>query len=60
MQKRLAITSTMLGDIKAMQMLGLSKALSKIVTKLRQIEIDTSVRFRKLLMWEIVICKFHV
>lgn len=59
-QKRVAITSTMVGDIKAMQMLGLSKALSKIVTKLRQIEVETSLRFRKLLIWQVVICMFLV
>lgn len=59
-QKRLAITSTMVGDIKAMQMLGLSKALSTIVTKLRQIEVETSIRFRKLLIWQVVICMLQV
>lgn len=59
-QKRVAITSTMVGDIKAMQMLGLSKALSKIVTKLRQIEVETSLRFRKLLIWQLVICMFLI
>jgi hypothetical protein len=59
-QKRVAITSTMVGDIKAMQMLGLSKALSTIVTKLRQIEVETSLRFRKFLIWQVVICMFLV
>ncbi|KAJ5096759.1 hypothetical protein N7456_007480 [Penicillium angulare] len=53
-QKRLAVTSSMLGDIKAMKMLGVSGVLSKIIANLREIEVKTSLRFRRLLIWEIV------
>ncbi|KAJ5292026.1 hypothetical protein N7478_001277 [Penicillium angulare] len=53
-QKRLAVTSSMLGDIKAMKMLGVSDVLSKIIANLRDIEVKTSLRFRKLIIWEIV------
>lgn len=57
-QKRLATTSSMLGDIKALQMLGLSDVLSSIVTKLREIEVRTSLRYRKLVLWQVVICEY--
>lgn len=57
-QKRLATTSSMLGDIKALQMLGLSDVLSTIVTKLRDIEVQTSLRYRKLVLLQVVICEY--
>lgn len=39
-QKRLAVTSSMLGDMKAVQMLGLSSKLFSIISKLREIELS--------------------
>lgn len=56
-QKRLAITASMLGDMKAVKMLGLTKILYSTIYSLRKIEIQTSLRFRKLLMWQVLICK---
>ncbi|RDW75794.1 hypothetical protein BP5796_06615 [Coleophoma crateriformis] len=52
-QKRISATSNMLGDMKAVKMLGLAPTLSTIVEGLRNIEIKTSHHFRKLLMWQI-------
>lgn len=56
-QERLSLTSSMLGRIKTVQMLGLGDILFKLVSRLREIEVETSSRFRKLLIWQIVICR---
>lgn len=47
----------MLRDIKSIKMLGLSRVMFQKVSNLRKIELKTSERFRKLLIWEIVICR---
>lgn len=47
----------MLRDIKSIKMLGLSRVMLQKVSNLRKIELKTSERFRKLLIWEIVICR---
>lgn len=56
-QKRLAVTSSMLDDMKAVKMLGLSRVMSTIVQGLRRSEIETSKAYRKLLVWMILLCK---
>lgn len=56
--KRLEATSSMLGDMKAVKMLGLSSILEKIVSQLRYDEVQASQRFRYLILWEIVLCRF--
>lgn len=56
-QERLTVTSSMLGKMKTVQMLGLGDTLYKLISQLREIEIQTSSRFRKLLIWQIVLCK---
>jgi hypothetical protein len=56
-QKRLEVTSSMLGDIKAVKMLGLTDILFAIISKLRKTELKTSKRFRKLGLWLIAICR---
>lgn len=56
-QERLRITSTMLDDMKAVKMLGLSTVMSDIIQKLRQVEIQTSKVYRKLLVWNVLLCK---
>ncbi|KAK8064708.1 hypothetical protein PG994_007346 [Apiospora phragmitis] len=45
-EKRLAVTSKMLGGIKAIRMAGLTEKLHEIVTSLRRVEIRASRRFR--------------
>jgi hypothetical protein len=47
----------MLLDMKAVQMLGLTPVLHEIVSRLRKVELQTSERFRSLLVWQIVICR---
>ncbi|KAK5989200.1 ABC multidrug transporter B [Cladobotryum mycophilum] len=54
-QERLRATSTMLGDIKAIKMLGLSRVTSNILTKLRVNEVNTSKSFRKLLIATVIL-----
>ncbi|KAI7970770.1 hypothetical protein EIK77_007950, partial [Talaromyces pinophilus] len=49
-QKRLAITSAMLGDMKAAQMLGLKDLLFNIINELRELELKDSLRFRKIMV----------
>lgn len=54
----MAVTSSMLLDIKSVKMLGLADVLHGIVSRLRKIELKTSEGFRSLLVWQIVICTF--
>ncbi|GKZ81373.1 hypothetical protein AnigIFM56816_005888 [Aspergillus niger] len=54
-QTRVTATSSVLRDIKSIKMLGLSRVLFSTVSELRRIELRTSERFRKLLVWEIAI-----
>ncbi|KAI0128261.1 P-loop containing nucleoside triphosphate hydrolase protein [Xylariales sp. AK1849] len=54
-QKRVAITSTMLSNMKAVQMLGMSNIMKNAVTKLREIELRTSEKFRALLILQILL-----
>ncbi|PWY72279.1 putative multidrug resistance-associated protein [Aspergillus heteromorphus CBS 117.55] len=54
-QTRIAATSAMLGDMKAVQMLGLTDVLFGLITKLRQAELATSSHFRRLFISMVVI-----
>ncbi|OKL62437.1 hypothetical protein UA08_02671 [Talaromyces atroroseus] len=54
-EKRISITSTILGDLKAIKMLGLEQVLTSLITGLRQIELNTSARFQKLIFAQVVI-----
>lgn len=47
----------MLLDMKTVQMLGLTPILHEIVSRLRKVELQTSERFRSLLVWQIIICR---
>ncbi|KAJ5979295.1 ABC transporter integral membrane type 1 [Penicillium viridicatum] len=49
-QERLAVTTTMLEDIKAVKMMGLEVVLSDIITRCRKVELSASKRFRKLIV----------
>jgi len=59
-QERLRITSTMIDDMKAVKMLGLSTVMSDMIQKLRQLEIQTSKIYRKLLVWNVLLCKMPI
>ncbi|TDZ36526.1 ABC transporter atnG [Colletotrichum spinosum] len=49
-QERLRVTTAMLGEMKAVKMLGLTDVVSTTIQKLRTEEINTSKSFRKLLV----------
>lgn len=53
-QIRVAVTSRMIGDMKAVKMLGLTDTLFDLVCKLRRAELQASEKFRKLLVWQIL------
>ncbi|KAK6814078.1 hypothetical protein RU639_010488 [Aspergillus parasiticus] len=54
-QKRLSVVSGTLNDIKGVHMLGLTDRLFFLISELRKLEVETSKRFRKLLIWQIAI-----
>ncbi|KAK1624485.1 ABC transporter [Colletotrichum phormii] len=49
-QERLRVTTIMLGDMKAVKMLGLSRVMANVLQRLRIEEVETSKSFRKLLV----------
>ncbi|KAF4814325.1 ABC transporter atnG [Colletotrichum tropicale] len=55
LQKRVAVTATMLGDMKAIKMLGLPEVLSGVILQLRRVELSGSEKFRKLLLWQVLV-----
>ncbi|KAF4849717.1 ABC transporter atnG [Colletotrichum siamense] len=55
LQKRVAVTATMLGDMKAIKMLGLPEVLSGVILQLRRVELSGSKKFRKLLLWQVLV-----
>ncbi|KAH8198292.1 hypothetical protein TruAng_007542 [Truncatella angustata] len=52
---RIAVTSSMLSNMKTVRMLGMTKTIKNSVTKLRELELQTSERFRVLLIWQILL-----
>ncbi|KAI8313892.1 ABC transporter atnG [Colletotrichum sp. SAR11_240] len=55
LQKRVAVTATMIGDMKAIKMLGLREVLSGVILQLRRVELSGSEKFRKLLLWQVLV-----
>jgi ATP-binding cassette, subfamily C (CFTR/MRP), member 1 len=58
-QERLRVTSAVLGDMKAIKMLGLERFVSSRVQQLRTDEIQTSKSFREYLITMILLCEFR-
>lgn len=58
-QERLRITSSMLNDMKAVKMLGLTQVLFSVIQGARRTEIQTSRAFRKLKVLNILLCETH-
>jgi hypothetical protein len=56
-EERLSVTSSIIGDMRAIKMLGLSDKLFNIIDRLRQAEITESVKFRRMLISQIFFCK---
>ena len=57
-ERRIAVTASMLSDMKAVKMLGLSSVLETIISQLRVVELKTSETFRSLIIWQILIGMF--
>ncbi|KAK6085469.1 multidrug resistance-associated [Seiridium cupressi] len=51
----LIITLSMLSNMKAVQKLGMTSFLRNAITKLRELELRTSEKFRMLLIWQILL-----
>lgn len=47
----------MLGDMKAVKMLGLTDVLFSIISVLRKLELKTSTKLRKLIFIQVSICE---
>jgi hypothetical protein len=56
-QARLTVVSSMLHDMKAVKMLGISDKLFESVSGLRKEELKASERFRVLILWQVAICR---
>ena len=56
-EKRISSTSSMLGSMKGIKMLGLQSALLTSVHNLRLDELSISRKFRKLLVWNMALGK---
>ncbi|KAH7359713.1 multidrug resistance-associated protein [Pyrenochaeta sp. MPI-SDFR-AT-0127] len=54
-QERLRVTSSIIDDMKAVKMLGLSTLMSDLIQNLRLVEIQTSEAYRKLLVWNVLL-----
>ncbi|KAM7219313.1 P-loop containing nucleoside triphosphate hydrolase protein [Rhypophila decipiens] len=54
-ETRVAVTADMLGDMKAVKMLGLSNVLRSMISHLRELELKTSEKFRSLLVYQILV-----
>jgi hypothetical protein len=50
-QKRVSTTSSVLGQIKAVKMMGLSTRVNQLVQSLRVEEIESSKAFRMFFVW---------
>lgn len=59
-EKRLSTTSSTLKDIKSFKMLGIIDVLGSAISSLRTLEISTSMRYRKLIIWEVALCKSNL
>ncbi|KAJ5752890.1 ABC transporter integral membrane type 1 [Penicillium odoratum] len=59
-QERLAVTTAMLGDMKAVKMLGLEVVLFDILTRCRKVELSASKRFRKLIVGIVMLSSVSV
>ncbi|KAJ5627096.1 hypothetical protein N7528_004523 [Penicillium herquei] len=54
-EERIAVTSSMLRDMKSVKILGLNHVFFGLITKLRVAELKTSTQFRKLLVWTVLL-----
>lgn len=56
-QRRVGMTSSMLGSMKSVKMMGLSNVLFDTLQSQRVRELDLSKKFRVMGMWRMMLCK---
>jgi ATP-binding cassette subfamily C (CFTR/MRP) protein 1 len=56
-ERRIAATAAMLNSMKGVKMCGLTDVLRSDLQRLRVDELDISKKFRKLLIWTMMICQ---
>ena len=56
-ERRIAATAAMLDSMKGVKMCGLTDVLREDLQRLRIDELDISKKFRKLLIWTMMICQ---
>jgi ATP-binding cassette subfamily C (CFTR/MRP) protein 1 len=59
-ERRIAATSAMLESMKGVKMGGLTDVLREDLQRLRIDELDISKKFRKLMIWTMMICQYAV
>jgi hypothetical protein len=57
-ERRIAATSAMLESMKGVKMGGLTDVLRDDLQRLRVDELDISKKFRKLMIWTMMICQY--
>jgi hypothetical protein len=57
-ERRLGVTTVMIGAMRTVKMLGLSELMSNIISNFRRVEIASSSRYRKVLIGIIFFCEF--
>lgn len=57
-ERRIAVTASMLSDMNAVKMLGFSGVLESIISQLRVVELKASETFRSLIIWQILVGMF--
>lgn len=57
LQKRLNVTTSVFGRLESIKMLGILTWAGDTLSTLRNQEVDSSLIFRTLLLWSVVICK---
>jgi ATP-binding cassette subfamily C (CFTR/MRP) protein 1 len=57
-ERRIAATAAMLNAMKGVKMCGLTDVLREDLMRLRVEELDISKKFRRLLIWTMLICEY--
>lgn len=57
-ERRIAATGAMLDSMKGVKMGGLTDVLREDLQRLRVEELDNSKKFRKLMIWTMMICQY--
>jgi ATP-binding cassette, subfamily C (CFTR/MRP), member 1 len=57
-ERRISVTSQMLGSMKGVKMCGLSSVLGTRIQAMREEELHISGKFRRLLIWNMVLGEY--